>query len=299
MTPYVALGLTGADVTRLLADPDALHRWDRLPLAFSVIGIDRVDGRPAADATIESTVAAGLLGARTRQARFLAATAPSRDHPYNLARRVASVGHLSRGRSGLLLGTVDPRAVGGWPWPAAATSAAVSAPGTAALVGEVAVAVRDLEQSWPAESVIADRHTGIFVRSEEIRHVDLDGRYRIAGPLTVPEPLTGPSVIGWFTSDTPPPPQAEAVLDLVLGAGAAIPVIDADAGLPGGQVGGVLVRAGDDRPIGALLDAAERLLVGAHHVGPGPLRHALGLPRPVAREGRRRAFAAPEPLASR
>ncbi|MGW0037090.1 N5,N10-methylene tetrahydromethanopterin reductase [Gordonia sp. NPDC003376] len=296
MTPYVALGLTGADVTRLLADPTALQRWDRLPLAFSIIGIDRVDGRPATRTTIESTVAATLLGARTRQARVLAATTPTRDHPYNLARRVASAGHLSRGRSGLVLGTVDSHAVPGWPWPAEGTTAAVPRPNSAALVGEVAVAVRDLEQSWPVESVIADRATGIFVRSEEIRHVDLDGRYRIAGPLTVPEPLTGPSVIGWFTSDAPPPPQTEAVLDLVLGAGGRIPVVDADAELPAGEEIGVVVGASDDRPIGALLDAAERLLANARQVGPGPLRDALGLPRPVAREGRRRAFAAPEPL---
>ncbi len=256
--PYVAVGLSSPQIESLLDDPALLARLDELPLAYTVVGTERLVPSVERGRTLESSVAGALLASRTRHARFLIATTAEHDHPYNLARRVASLGHLSRGRSGLLLGDSE----------------------SGAPVPVIARAIRALEGSWPFESVIADRDTGIFVQSDRIEHVDLDGVYRIAGPLTVPQPATGPSVIGWF--------NGPAVLDVSIAG-----VID----LTVGDTGTGVLLAEPDRAVGDLLDEAQELLQDARAIPPGgSLRAALDLPTPPRIVGRP-AFARPEPLA--
>ena len=140
-----------------------LTRWDALPVAFTVLGIDRVDGSAPAPVTLDSSAAGAVVAARTTGARFLVAATPQRDHPYNLARRVASLGHLSRGRSGVLLGVRDAYAAPG-PEGAGAWGGARLGPGaplTPATALDAARAVRALEQSWPYDSIVGDRDTGI------------------------------------------------------------------------------------------------------------------------------------------
>ena len=256
--PYVAVGLSSPQIETLLDDPALLARLDELSLAYTVVSTERLVPRAERGRTLESSVAGALLASRTRHARFLIATTAEHDHPYNLARRVASLGHLSRGRSGLLLGEGES----GVPVPV------------------IARAVRALEGSWPFESVIADRDTGIFVQSDRIEHVDVDDLYRIAGPLTVPEPATGPSVIGWF--------NGPAVLDVGIS-----DVIDLTVG---DTRTGILLTE-PERAVGDLLDEAQALLRDARATPPGgSLRTALDLPTPRRIVGRP-AFARPEPLA--
>ncbi|MFT4087946.1 MAG: LLM class flavin-dependent oxidoreductase [Gordonia sp. (in: high G+C Gram-positive bacteria)] len=139
-TPYLALGLTGDQVIELFADPALQRRWDDLPVAFSILGIERLDPTVRSTATLEATTAAVALLAATERTRVLAPVGFSRDHPYNLARRSASAGHLSRGRFGLIFGGVSTHSAPGEPWltdevePAKALADGVDA-------------VRELEQS--------------------------------------------------------------------------------------------------------------------------------------------------------
>ncbi|GAA4396369.1 LLM class oxidoreductase [Tsukamurella soli] len=283
-TPYLALGLSGPHLLELAGDAGLLARWDGLPLAFTVLGIDRIEAGPPATATLDGSAAGAALAGRTDSGRFLVAATPQRDHPYNLARRVASLGHLSRGRSGVVFGVRDAYAARASLGPAGDGEGAWAgarlgdpAPLNADTAAAAARAVRALERSWPHDSIVADRAAGILVRSHEITHVDLEGAYRIAGPLNAPEPAAGPSVIAWYAAESGGTVADGQPFDIVLGPGD-------------------LLRAGPDRPLADVLAAAERLLTGRYAPAPrGPLRAALGLGVPTRWPGGRPAFPAPQP----
>lgn len=128
---------------------------------------------------------------------FLAGARPGRDHPYNLARRVLALDHLSSGRAGaLLLEDQDEDPVGrgavgagGSPWVHGSVSAGD-------LVDDASVVLRELWNSWPRDSLVADRETGVFARTERIRRIDHHGAYRVAGPLSSPSSVQGEPVLG-------------------------------------------------------------------------------------------------------
>ncbi|MFF0145192.1 luciferase-like monooxygenase [Amycolatopsis sulphurea] len=273
--PYLALGLAGAHLVELTGSPELLRRWDELPAAFTVLGIDRVDGSEPGTHTLDSSAVAAVLAGRTDRGRFLVVASPQRDHPYNLARRVASLGHLSHGRSGLLVGVRD-----GYAAPAEATVARAQ---------DAARAVRALEQSWPYGSIVGDRGTGILVRSNEIVHVDLGGEFPIAGPLNAPEPPTGASVLAWYGLGAVGP------VDLVIGNESV--VVTPLGERPPSDVTGVVLRAAPAQSVGKLLTAAESVLSQGFRpvAAGGSLRSALGLPAPAARPAGRAAFAVPQP----
>ncbi|MFW0785683.1 N5,N10-methylene tetrahydromethanopterin reductase [Gordonia sp. CPCC 206044] len=297
--PFLALGLTGRAVLQLLDDSTLVAEWDALPLAFTILGVDRFDGRVGrAQPTIDSSAAAAVLAARTTSARTLVAAAPRRDHPYNLARRVASLGHLSAGRTGAVFGLPDSDVAIIDPWVASGTVADRSA--AAHHVASAARAVRALERSWPLESVVGERDSGIFVRSGQIDHVDIDETYRIAGPLTVPEPPHGPSVLAWYGD-----PAADGVpdvaddVDLVIGsAGQPIVAIGLGDEVPTDATGTVLSAAvdGGDVDVADLLHAARQLLADGVTATDStlPLRDALTLAI-APRVPRRAAFPVPQP----
>jgi hypothetical protein len=302
--PYLALALGGRHLLELAASPDLLLRWDELPLGLTVLGLDRVDGAAPRSSTVDSSAAAAVLARRTDRARFLIVATPQRDHPYNLARRVASLGHLSGGRSGVLFGVRDGYAptgpAGAEAWGGAALG--VGAPLTATTAYDAALAVRSLEQGWPFASIIGDRESGILVRSDQIVHADLDGAFTIAGPLNAPEPPTGSSVIAWLAADAADAAVRRAerdtagqVVDLVIGPGGDLPVVSAlDEPAPAGAAGLVL-RAADEEGLEAVLDRVEHGLDAFRPVPPGPLRPALGLRAAARVAGERAAFPVPQP----
>ncbi|OUC79364.1 N5,N10-methylene tetrahydromethanopterin reductase [Gordonia lacunae] len=292
--PSVGLGLSGNHIVQLLGDEKLVTAWDQLPLAFSVIGIDQLDDRAgeAAHVAFDGSAAAATLMARTTSARVLIAAPPRRDHPYNLARRTASLGHLSAGRTGVVfglprhsLGEIDP-------WVRGRDDAEITRHHCVA----AARAVRDLEQSWPLDSVIGDRETGIFVRSDRIQHVDIEGVYPIAGPLTIPEPPFGPSALAWWVGRDGPAPTADVIdaVDVVLGAGTT-PSLGVDE-IPAHGVDRVVLDAGPDTDVADVLSVARRLLTdtAAHTDRALSLRTVLGTSVPSRRRSRP-AFPVPQP----
>lgn len=291
----LALGLRGRHLVEVTAPGpggDALRaRLDQLPLAFVVVGIDRVDGSTPDDVTLDPSAATVALTARTANAAFLVAAAAHRDHPYNLARRVASLGHLSRGRTGLLLGVRDGYAAHGpgglEAWGGAGLG--VGAPLDTTTAADAAGVVRGLEQTWPYEAIVGDVPNGILVNAHEIVHLDHDGVWSVAGPLNLPRPESGSSVLAWLASDptAPVPGVADLVVRTATGVEARTPgpggfVLTDLAGLgdawAGATDGGVLLA--DDVPLARLLDVATELLadVGWTDEESRPLRERLGLP---------------------
>nr|BFE59500.1 LLM class flavin-dependent oxidoreductase [Dactylosporangium thailandense] len=297
--PYLALGLAGPHLIELTGNTDLLARWDALPVAFTVLGIDRIDGHDPAPLTLDSSAVGASLAGRTSRARFLIVASPQRDHPYNLARRVASLGHLARGRSGVLFGVADAYAAPGpddtGAWGGAGLGA--GAPLTAATALDAARAVRALEQSWPYDSIVGDRETGILVRSDEIVHIDHDGAYHIAGPLNAPEPATGASLIAWYATTPDDVVADSAPVDLVVGTGGSVRVAPLGLRPPDSDAGGVLLRPTVDQSLDEVLTEVERLLADGFTPSPpgGPLRAALGLIAPARPASGRAAFPVPEP----
>lgn len=303
--PYLALGLAGPHLVELTTSPSLLSRWDALPLAFSVLGIDRIDGSAPAPVTLASSAVGATLAGSTKHGRFLIAATPQRDHPYNIARRVVSLSHLSGGRSGLLIGVRDAYAPEG-PRDAPAWGGAGlggGAPLNAQTAYDTARAVRALEQSWPYDSIIGDRETGILVEANRIVHVDIDSSFSIAGPLNAPEPETGASVIAWY-AEAPagaPPVDDNNPIDLVLGGSGSVPVVALGDEPPAGAFAGVVLRAGLEQSVNDLLSAAERWLADGFaptSLG-GSLRAALNLPAPEPLPSTARpAFPVPQPHVS-
>lgn len=303
--PYLALGLAGPHLVELTANRALLSRWDELPVAFSVLGIDRVDGSAPAPTTLAASAVGATLAGATKQGRFFITATPQRDHPYNIARRVASLAHLSGGRSGLLIGVRDAYAPEG-PKEAPAWGGAglgVGAPLNAQTAYDAARAVRALEQSWPYASIIGNRETGILVQSNRIVHVDVDNSFSIAGPLNAPEPKTGASVIAWYagTAADTPPSDGDGPIELILGAAGSLPVVALGDNPPTGVFAGVVLRAGLEQSVGDLLNAAEQWL--ADGFGPtapgGSLRAVLNLPTPAPLpSAARAAFPLPQPHVS-
>ncbi|MFJ6327292.1 MULTISPECIES: hypothetical protein [unclassified Rhizobium] len=300
--PYLALGLAGPHLVELTSSRALLARWDALEVAFTVLGIDRLDGSDPASVTLTSSAVGATLAGATRNGRFLIAATPQRDHPYNIARRVASLAHLSQGRSGLLIGVRDAYAphgpVGAPAWGGAGLGGGAALDARTAY--DAALAVRALEQSWPHDSIIGDLDTGILVQSDRIVHVDIDNSFSIAGPLNAPEPATGASVIAWYhgpDSDLPPRGDDDPI-DLVLGASGSVAVVSLGEKPPIAGRSGVLLRAGANETISDLFDAAERLLgedFAPSRLG-GSLRSALELahPKPLPPSARS-AFPTPQP----
>lgn len=296
--PFLALGLTGSAVLRLLDDPELRADWDDLPLAFSILGIDLLDGRSGpTEVIVDGSAAAAVLLARTVAARILVPAPPRRDHPYNLARRIASLGHLSAGRSGVVFGSLDHASPSEDPWAGAADVSVDTTPAGRAVAA--ARAVRALERSWPLESVVGDRESGIFVRSDEIHHVDVEGIYLIAGPLTVPEPPHGPSVIAWYAAGAHDAPETavetDGAVDLVIGGAGPVSVVDPGEAIPG-DAAGVVLRSEADSDLAEVLATARRWLTDRARPTDRsqPLRTALSLPTPARYSGRP-AFAVPQP----
>jgi hypothetical protein len=238
-----------------------------------------------------------------------------RDHPYNLARRIASADHLSDGRSGLVLGLSDGYAPAGPDghevWGGAGLT--TGAPIAVATTRDAAAAIGELWQSWPYESIIADRRTRIYARGEQIVHIGHRGVFDIDGPLTVPTTPQGSLVLAWYARTAEEAEAAQGVADVLIrpaghetalvrpprGPGEArlfleVPAAGIHLGsrlrthLADDQVAGVILRPARDEPaLRELVDdiVPELVAVGLIHpaTGPGTLRERLSLPAPAPR----------------
>ncbi|MCB8914047.1 LLM class flavin-dependent oxidoreductase [Rhodococcus rhodochrous] len=221
--PIVAVGLTGEEALRILDDAAVSERWAATGATFGVIGIDRIARNPQSEAgrtiprptDIDPSLAATAL-AGAGGPPLVVTGAAHHDLPYNLARRVLSLDHLTHGRTGLLFGARDPRGHGETAWHGGAELGAVTA-------ADAALAIARLWQSWPLDSIVADKESGILVQSDRIRRVDHHGVVDIAGPLSAPASVQGAPVLAWYADDDDLLAEIPAVADLVVVGGVVDP----------------------------------------------------------------------------
>ncbi|MFE1948839.1 LLM class flavin-dependent oxidoreductase, partial [Streptomyces sp. NPDC059524] len=224
-------------------------------------------GRAARPGARRATTLAAALAARTERIGLIVSALPADQAPYHVARIVASLDHLGRGRTGWLAGTGDPE-------------------GRTAELIDVA---RGLWDSFDDDAYVHDRTDGLYWRLDAMHRLDHRGRhYDVAGPLNVARPPQGHPVVAVSG------PALAAHADLVL--------LDDPADVPGVRdrapgakillttpagAGDLLAASDADGLVVDLRDARDPERVTAAGVSGRPhaptLRARLGLHRPAGR----------------
>ncbi|SFT31955.1 LLM class flavin-dependent oxidoreductase [Streptomyces sp. ok210] len=131
---------------------------------------------------LEPTVLLTALAAVTSRIGLIATASTSYNEPYNLARRFASVDHVSGGRAGWNIVTTAGA-------DAARNFSLDDAPPhrdrylRAAEFVEVATKLWD---SWADDAVLGDKELGVHARADRVRRIDHRGpHFRVDGPLNV------------------------------------------------------------------------------------------------------------------
>ncbi|WP_158075677.1 LLM class flavin-dependent oxidoreductase [Actinokineospora bangkokensis] len=222
--------------------------------------------------------------------------------PYNLARMVASLDHVTGGRAGWWATSATTRdADANHPRPTA---------DRAVRAAEHVPVVRALWDSWEDGAFVHDKATGQFVDPARIHPVDHEGAaLRVRGPLNVIRPPQGHPVVLAAASDGPVAAAADLVVAASPGADpgtvllgvrpfATAPSTPDEVAVPGGPgavadelaergrgVRGLLVRPTDAAAVRAFTaHVLPRLRPpGATAPGATTLRARLGLSRPQNR----------------
>ncbi|MFF5925346.1 LLM class flavin-dependent oxidoreductase [Streptomyces hydrogenans] len=137
---------------------------------------------------LEPTVLLTALAGATEHIGLIGTASTSYDEPYNLARRFASLDHVSGGRAG---------------WNIVTTAGADAARNFGLddtpphkeryeRADEFLTVSTRLWDSWTDDAIVADKDAGVHADSAKVRGIDHAGRFfRVAGPLNVPRPPQG------------------------------------------------------------------------------------------------------------
>lgn len=159
---------------------------------------DRAQDRPW-DSLDPFTLIAALSGV-TEKIGLVATASTTYNDPYGLARRFATLDHVSKGRAA---------------WNAVTTANAAAAanfslghhPDPDARYGRAAEfleIVNQLWDSWDDDAIIGDKEGGTFVDPEAIHRIDHHGKhFDVAGPLEVPRSPQGRPVVFQAGSSEP------------------------------------------------------------------------------------------------
>ncbi|NYI04240.1 LLM class flavin-dependent oxidoreductase [Allostreptomyces psammosilenae] len=174
------VGSTGLEHHVRLARLAERGTFDSLFLADSPALHSDVGRRPSS--ILEPTVLLTALAAATTRIGLIATASTTYNEPFNLARRFASLDHVSGGRVGWNIVTTATleaaRNFGLDELPPHAERYA-----RAAEFIEVSLKLWD---SWEDGAIVADKAAGVWADQERVRAVDHRGRYfSVAGPLNV------------------------------------------------------------------------------------------------------------------
>lgn len=136
----------------------------------------------------DSSVFAGYAAAVTRDVGFLVSVNSSFEHPFTVARQVATLDNFSRGRAALNIVFGIDRSGGpelnyeGENLPTEETKYIRAR--------EFTVALNQLLDSWDRDFILDDKDGGTLVRPGSWRRIDFEGEFfRVRGPLNAPPPV--------------------------------------------------------------------------------------------------------------
>ncbi|MFJ2476400.1 LLM class flavin-dependent oxidoreductase [Streptomyces sp. NPDC087659] len=175
-----ARGGTDIEHYRHLARVAERGRLDSVFLADSPVLFGDPGRRPSSK--LEPTVLLTALAGATSRIGLIATASTSYNEPYNLARRFASLDHVSEGRAG---------------WNIVTTAGAEAARNFGledtplhheryARAAEFVEVATKLWDSWADDAVVADKERGVHALAERVRRIDHRGpHFRVDGPLNV------------------------------------------------------------------------------------------------------------------
>jgi FMN-dependent oxidoreductase (nitrilotriacetate monooxygenase family) len=142
--------------------------------------------------TLEPTLLLSAIAAVTERIGLIATASTTYNDPYNLARRFASLDHISGGRAGWNVVTTAGEA-------AARNFSLEDQPAhwrRYERAAEFLDVARKLWDSWEDGATVGDKAAGLWADSSRVRAVNHAGRcFRIQGPLDVPRPPQGHPLI--------------------------------------------------------------------------------------------------------
>lgn len=162
-----------------LADSPSLFQKPDEPLVAPPLALDPL---VLLSALASATTHLGLIGT----------VSTSFEEPYNVARRFASLDHLSRGRVAWNVVTSSDS----YAWNNFGGGAQPDRDQRYRRAAEFIDVVRALWDSWDDDAVLADKATGAFSRPGAIHTIDHRGEFfSVDGPLTLPRPPQGHPVL--------------------------------------------------------------------------------------------------------
>jgi FMN-dependent oxidoreductase (nitrilotriacetate monooxygenase family) len=160
------------------------------------------------------------LSRTTSRIGLIATASTTYSAPYDLARRLSTIDHLSDGRAGWNI--VTTRYAG-----AAGNFGLAAHPAHAdryARAEEFVEVVSRLWESWDANAVVDDQGTGVWANTDLIRPIDFHGRFfEVSGALTLPRSPQGRPAFAQAGSSGPGIELAGKTADLVFTAQPDIP----------------------------------------------------------------------------
>nr|WP_269327272.1 LLM class flavin-dependent oxidoreductase [Kineosporia mesophila] len=141
---------------------------------------------------LDPLVTLATISGATERIGLIGTASTTYSHPWQLARSLSSLDHLSRGRAGWNIVTTDS--------PAAARNFGLDASPDAATryerAGEYVDAVLKLWDSWEDDAIRLDRVSGRYLDPSRIHHPGLRTPHvKVAGALTTPRPPQGYPVL--------------------------------------------------------------------------------------------------------
>jgi FMN-dependent oxidoreductase (nitrilotriacetate monooxygenase family) len=156
-------------------------KFDSVFLADSPVLWNDPGRRPSGK--LEPTVLLAALAVSTSRIGLIATASTSYNEPFNLARRFASLDHLSGGRAGWNIVTTAGDAAArnfgldGQPLHKTRYERA----------GEFLEVATKLWDSWADDAIVADREAGVHARTDRVHRIEHEGTFfRVDGPLNVP-----------------------------------------------------------------------------------------------------------------
>jgi FMN-dependent oxidoreductase (nitrilotriacetate monooxygenase family) len=189
--PYAApLGAYSLDQWTHLAELaegaalDALFMGDLLSVMGSV----------AAGPTMayDPTVLLAALAQKTSRIGLIGTASTTFEEPYNLARRFASLDHLSAGRAAWnIVTSLDPNTIANY-----GATPGLDKEQRYARAMEFVDVVCSLWDSWEDEALVGDQRAGVFADPDRVHAIDHHGEFfDVRGPLMVPRPVQGRPVL--------------------------------------------------------------------------------------------------------
>ncbi|GAB3200917.1 LLM class flavin-dependent oxidoreductase [Nocardioides hungaricus] len=181
------LDYTRPDFFRSLARTAERGKLHAVFLADTLTNAEEGTDRPALGALDPAVVLATMAGV-TDRIGLVGTSSTTFNQPYDLARRYATLDHLSNGRAA---------------WNAVTTFVPTVADnfGSASLpdrserysrAAEFCEVVLELWDSWAADAVVGDRDAGLFADPERVTPIDHVGpHFNVRGPMTMPRSPQG------------------------------------------------------------------------------------------------------------